>query len=48
MNQDGDLTPSHEDRQVTKKLREACDLIGIRFLDHLIISDSDHYSAGEC
>ncbi len=44
----GDLTPSHEDRQVTKKLREACDLIGIRFLDHLIISDSDHCSVGEC
>lgn len=44
----GDLTPSQEDRNVTKKLREACDLIGIRFLDHLIINDSDHRSVDEC
>jgi DNA repair protein RadC len=44
----GDLTPSNEDRKVTKHLREACDLIGIRFLDHLIINDSDHRSLDEC
>jgi DNA repair protein RadC len=43
----GDLRPSNEDRKITKTLREACDIIGIRFLDHLIISDSDHHSIEE-
>ena len=35
----GNLTPSEEDYKVTKRLKEAGDVIGIRLLDHLIISD---------
>jgi DNA repair protein RadC len=34
----GDPTPSKEDRMVTKKLKEAGDLIGIRVLDHIIVA----------
>ena len=32
-----ELTPSQEDREVTKRLMEACDVIGVRFLDHVIV-----------
>ena len=35
----GVLTPSDEDHKVTKRLKEAGEVIGIRLLDHLIISD---------
>lgn len=33
----GDLTPSSEDIAITRRLKEAGDLLGIRVLDHLII-----------
>jgi DNA repair protein RadC len=35
----GDPTPSAEDRQVTKRLMEAGQVLGIELLDHLIIGD---------
>jgi DNA repair protein RadC/antirestriction protein ArdC len=34
----GDLTPSPEDHQVTKRLKETGDILGITVLDHLIIA----------
>jgi DNA repair protein RadC len=34
----GDPTPSHEDRAVTRKLRDVGELIGIRILDHIIVA----------
>jgi DNA repair protein RadC len=40
----GDPTPSAEDRDCTKTLREACKVIGIRFLDHVIIGESHYFS----
>ena len=42
----GDPTPSTEDIEITRRLREAGDLIGIRVLDHIIIGDS-YYSFAE-
>lgn len=36
----GDLTPSSEDIAITRRLKEAGDLLGIRVLDHIII-DTD-------
>ncbi len=33
----GDPTPSQEDIAITRRLREAADLLGIRFLDHIVI-----------
>ena len=35
----GDTTPSQEDRVLTKRLREAGDLLGITLLDHLILGE---------
>ncbi|MFO7818615.1 MAG: JAB domain-containing protein [Halanaerobacter sp.] len=42
----GYTDPSREDSKMTKRLRDACDLIGIDLLDHLIISSfsEDYYS----
>lgn len=43
----GDPTPSREDIQVTKRMSEAGDLIGINILDHLIIGDGYYISLKE-
>ena len=40
----GDLTPSPEDRVLTKRLRDAADLFGIPLLDHLILAEERYYS----
>jgi DNA repair protein RadC len=34
----GDPTPSQEDRQVTRRLEKAAELIGINVLDHIIVA----------
>ena len=39
----GTLTPSSQDRQMTKQLYLACSMMHIRLLDHLIIGDG-HFS----
>lgn len=39
--------PSREDVQITKKLQEASDLIGIQFSDHIIIGGDGYYSFTE-
>jgi DNA repair protein RadC len=38
------LTPSIDDRNVTKRLKEAGELLGIKVLDHLIFSDESYRS----
>jgi DNA repair protein RadC len=43
----GSLSPSEEDRQMTKRLVSAGHLLGIPVLDHLILSDSDFFSFNE-
>jgi DNA repair protein RadC len=40
----GDATPSQEDRLLTKRLREASDLLGITLLDHVILGEARHFS----
>lgn len=40
----GDVTPSAEDRALTKRLREAGELLGITLLDHIILADENEYS----
>ena len=37
-------TPSQEDRVLTNRLRQGADLLGIRLLDHLILTDERCYS----
>lgn len=43
----GDTTPSEEDKRVTELLREACTIMGIDLLDHLILGDNKYYSFKE-
>lgn len=43
----GDPTPSPEDIQLTKRLTEAGELIGIELLDHLVIGDNRYISLKE-
>jgi DNA repair protein RadC len=40
----GDPTPSPEDRDLTERIARASALLGIRFLDHLVITISSYYS----
>ena len=42
----GDTTPSREDMEITKRLKEAGDILGIKVLDHIIIGE-DYYSFTE-
>jgi DNA repair protein RadC len=43
----GDPTPSKEDIMVTKRMKEAGNLIGISLLDHIIIGDNRYVSLKE-
>lgn len=43
----GDPTPSHEDIQVTRRLKEAGEILGIECLDHLIIGADRYISLKE-
>ncbi|HSL05755.1 MAG TPA: JAB domain-containing protein, partial [Nitrospiraceae bacterium] len=40
----GDVAPSQEDRVLTNRLRQGADLLGISFLDNLILADEHYYS----
>ena len=40
----GDPAPSNEDRACTIRIYIACRILGIKFLDHIIIGDSDYFS----
>jgi DNA repair protein RadC len=40
----GDPSPSSEDRQVTGRLRDAGELLGIPVLDHVIVGSEGYYS----
>ncbi|WP_026841129.1 RadC family protein [Citrifermentans bremense] len=43
----GDPAPSPEDMEVTRRLCEAGQLLGIRVLDHIIIGENEFYSFAE-
>lgn len=40
----GNLSPSSQDLDITKKIVDACKIFGISVLDHLIITDQGFYS----
>ena len=40
----GNLKPSKADLDITKKLKQSCDLLDISFLDHLIITKDNYFS----
>jgi DNA repair protein RadC len=43
----GNLKPSNEDLVVTKKIKEGCQAIGIKLIDHVIITDETYCSFAE-
>jgi len=40
----GDPTPSSEDISITRRLKEAGEIMGIRLLDHIIVGDGEYLS----
>ena len=40
----GTLKPSHQDDRLTEDLKEACKLMNIRMLDHVIVTANGYYS----
>lgn len=40
----GSLEPSEPDKLITKKLKEACKILDLNLLDHLIITTQGYYS----
>jgi DNA repair protein RadC len=43
----GNLTPSPTDRNITRQIAAAAQLLGIRFVDHLIVTGNGFYSFNE-
>ena len=43
----GSLRPSQADNDLTQSIRRACDVMRIKFLDHVIITDGAYYSYHE-
>jgi len=40
----GNTKPSGEDKELTRRIKETSELIGIQFLDHLIMSSDNYFS----
>jgi DNA repair protein RadC len=40
----GQNRPSHEDEQITRRIKTGCEAIGITLLDHIIIAKGQYYS----
>lgn len=43
----GNLSPSRQDDDMTRKCSEACKIFSIRMLDHLIVTENGFYSYGD-
>ena len=43
----GSVVPSRNDDEVTQHMKEACEMMGLVLLDHLIVSKSNYYSYRE-
>jgi len=40
----GDPTPSSEDLSITRRLKEAGEIIGVKVLDHIVVGDGEYVS----
>jgi DNA repair protein RadC len=40
----GDPFPSQDDIEITQRLKQAGDIVGVKVLDHIIIGESSHFS----
>ena len=43
----GNLSPSHADKDLTRRIKRACELMDIFFLDHVIVTDGQYFSFKE-
>ena len=43
----GNLSPSHADNDLTRRIKRACELMDIHFLDHVIVTDGQYFSFKE-
>lgn len=43
----GDVTPSRQDMMLSKRIKEAGELLSVNLLDHIIIGDKSYYSFKE-
>ena len=43
----GNLSPSRQDDALTDSIKRACELMRIRFMDHIIVTDGQYYSYHE-
>ena len=43
----GSMKPSEEDKQITERLRDAGEILGISVIDHLIVSKDSYFSFDE-
>jgi len=43
----GRIQPSSEDIEITRTLAEACGLVGVKILDHIVIGDNQYFSFSE-
>ena len=43
----GNLSPSHADNDLTRRIKRACELMDIFFLDHVIVTDGQYFSFKE-
>lgn len=41
----GDLTPSEADKETTRRLKKGGEILGIKLLDHILVSETDFASA---
>ena len=40
----GNLKPSEQDKNVTNKIKNMCELLGVNLLDHIILTSENHFS----
>jgi DNA repair protein RadC len=40
----GTLKPSASDHEITKKFRKGCDILDVKLLDHLIVTENSYFS----
>jgi len=43
----GSTTPSKQDDKLTEKINRACEVMGVKLIDHVIVTDKNYYSYQE-
>lgn len=43
----GNLMPSCQDDELTQRIKQACDIMRVHFIDHVIVTDGSYYSYQE-